>query len=274
MSTDESTEKLTVKRHTNRYLNYNSYHHPSQNISVVNSLIYRAIRICDDEYLEELTFIHKSLRCNGFPNKLLTERTAKMKVRILEGDKRNICSTPPEPRMILPYMGPLTYRLTNYLRKMLDCEFGFLTGRKLRSFLCNHKFKQKSSPVGIYKMLCSCHIPYIGETGRSIKIRFDEHVKDITQKRTTNSALASHIHDNSDHHLSPDSPSLIEMEPRYYHQKFKEGLFIMKSKNPINRDEGTKINPIWSNFLLPIIKIRSNFRTMIVIMNLPFLMRQ
>jgi hypothetical protein len=136
---------------------------------------------------------------------------------------------------------------------MLDCEFGFLTGKKLINLLCNFKCKQKSSPAGIYKVLCSCNRPYIGEARRSFKIRFHEHIKDIERKRTTNSALASHIHENRDHYLFFDSASLIEVEPRYYFRKFKEGLFIMKSKNPIHRDERTNIKPIWY-FLIPIIK--------------------
>ena len=54
--------------HTNRYLNWKSFHHPSHVISVADSLIRRAILISDPDYLdEELKFISKVLIQNSFP---------------------------------------------------------------------------------------------------------------------------------------------------------------------------------------------------------------
>ena len=37
--------------HTEKYLDWNSYHHKNHKKSVINSLAYRAVRICDDETL-------------------------------------------------------------------------------------------------------------------------------------------------------------------------------------------------------------------------------
>ncbi|XP_021959716.1 uncharacterized protein LOC110855615 [Folsomia candida] len=66
--------KLT---HTGRYLNYNSYHHPSQKLAVIDALSYRAFKICDDEYLEnELKLITSSLMTNGYPKSLIKVRQA------------------------------------------------------------------------------------------------------------------------------------------------------------------------------------------------------
>ncbi|XP_021965743.1 uncharacterized protein LOC110860936 [Folsomia candida] len=57
--------------HTGRYLNYNSFHHPSQKLAVIDALSYRAFKICDDEYLEnELNLITSSLMTNGYPKNL------------------------------------------------------------------------------------------------------------------------------------------------------------------------------------------------------------
>lgn len=39
--------------HTNRYLNFNSFHHRSHKISVMDSLAHRAFKICHPKYLEE-----------------------------------------------------------------------------------------------------------------------------------------------------------------------------------------------------------------------------
>jgi len=56
------------------------------------------------------------------------------------------------------------------------------------------------SPSGIYKLKCStCNNAYIGQSGRSITVRYKEHVRYV---RTNNpkSAYASHILNNKHEH--------------------------------------------------------------------------
>jgi len=55
-----------------------------------------------------------------------------------------------------------------------------------------------------------------------------------------------------DHNINLNSASLIEKEARYFHRKFKEALFIQKTKNNMNKDIGMPIDPLWTNLLLPI----------------------
>ena len=45
---------------------------------------------------------------------------------------------------------------------------------------------------GVYKVTCSCGLNYIGETGRSLKVRMKEHDADIRNQRIRTSALAEH----------------------------------------------------------------------------------
>jgi hypothetical protein len=45
---------------------------------------------------------------------------------------------------------------------------------------------------GVYSIPCSCGKVYIGETGRSMKIRLKEHNVDIKWNRTHKSSLAEH----------------------------------------------------------------------------------
>jgi hypothetical protein len=53
--------------HTNFYLHYNSHHHPSHNISVLNSLIHRATALCDQDSLnQELEFLTTVIKNNGY----------------------------------------------------------------------------------------------------------------------------------------------------------------------------------------------------------------
>lgn len=144
------------------------------------------------------------------------------------------------PRLILPFMGPLTTRLTRYIRTKMDCNFGYLPGQKIGRILNNTKGKQSTeeNTIGIYKITCSCDMTYIGETERSLSTRYKEHMN-------TESAITTHLHENPSHHINENSASLIEREPRRFHRKFKERLWILKTNNNLNINGGMNLNPIW-----------------------------
>jgi hypothetical protein len=126
---------------TGRYLNFDSYHHPSHNISVIDALVYRALIICDDKFIQdELKTITNTLISNGYPKNLIERRIDKMKTK-LNNPIRQI--TEKIPRFILPYIGPTTNRLTSFLKRNLNCAFGFIPGRKIkkRSLFPQRKIK-------------------------------------------------------------------------------------------------------------------------------------
>ena len=54
--------------HMDRYLHYNSFHHPSIKNSVCKTLINRAKTICEvDNIEEELEHLRSVLKMNGYP---------------------------------------------------------------------------------------------------------------------------------------------------------------------------------------------------------------
>ena len=58
--------------HTDQYLHYTSGHHMSAKNSVVNTLVHRALTLCDQEYQkDELKHIEKALNKNGYPSNLV-----------------------------------------------------------------------------------------------------------------------------------------------------------------------------------------------------------
>jgi hypothetical protein len=238
---------------------------------VIDSLTFRAHAISHPDFLhDELKHITKQLSQNGYPLELINRRMKIIASRI---------GTPKLPdtnkRIILPYNGQLTHELSHYLRRKLDCTFGYIPGRKIGQLICTHKQKSKTEQIGIYKIPCSCKKLYIGETCRSLEDRIHEHkvetdnVNNNTcsthpmQTRKKNappplkhivSAVAHHIKDNPSHKIHFNASKVIEPELRYFHRIFKEGLYIKKlGHNKINRDTGKNINPIWTSLLLPII---------------------
>ncbi|XP_071050947.1 uncharacterized protein [Onthophagus taurus] len=69
---------------------------------------------------------------------------------------------------------------------------------KISNFLvnCKHKF-EKLQLNGVYKILCKvCNATYIGQTGRNLKVRFKEHLKN------DNSAVFRHLRDNDHQKIS------------------------------------------------------------------------
>ena len=58
--------------HTDRYLHYNSFHHPSIKNSVCKTLINRAKTICEVDNIEgELEHLRSVLKMNGYPKKFI-----------------------------------------------------------------------------------------------------------------------------------------------------------------------------------------------------------
>jgi hypothetical protein len=255
---DNGKIQLQVYRkptNTGRYLNYNSYHHPSQKLAVIDSLTYRAYAICDKDFLaDELKYITTCLQSNGYPKSLIEKRMARMDLKF-QNQNNTAPAIDDTKRFILPYMGPLTHRLTGYLRRKLNCTFGYLTGKKMKQFICNYKEKLPPEKIGIYNIPCSqpCPSHYIGETCRPLHLRLQEHERDV-KKKNIKSAVALHALENPTHHIDFNSASLIIPERRNFHRKFLESLHIRSAPNAMNQDQGMKLNPIWSSLLIPLVK--------------------
>jgi GIY-YIG catalytic domain len=106
--------------------------------------------------------------------------------------------------MILPYMDPITHHLISYLRRNLNCDFGFIPGKKIGGQLCSHKQKEPMEDVGMYQIPCSCDAVYIGETSRPLKERIKKHIRD-GKKKNTKSAISCHILEHSSHVIHEES---------------------------------------------------------------------
>ncbi|OXA38612.1 hypothetical protein Fcan01_26646 [Folsomia candida] len=238
--------------HTNQYLHYNSFHHPSQKISVIDSLVTRALKLSDDTNMEEeLKFVTDVLIGNHFPKSKITSR-----INYLRETLTNSTNKSDDNKWIaLPFTGSLCKRLSRLLRKNLDVKIGYFAGTKLSSLLFNFKDKKEKVNCGIYKIKCKqCADIYIGESGRDILTRLEEHEAHIRKNRVQASAVALHMAENPGHEIDKASFKLIEIETRYFHRKIKEALYIKKSTNTMNTNNGIKINSIWTPTILPFIK--------------------
>ena len=97
---------------------------------------------------------------------------------------------------------------------------------------------------GVYMIPCSCKISYIGETGRSFRIRLKEHGADIRNERTRTSALAEHV-TKTKHHIFLEDTKILAKEDHHFKRKFREALEILKFPNNLNRDGGLEVSTSW-----------------------------
>lgn len=209
------------------------------------------MRISDKDHTEEeLNFVKKVLEDNHYSTKVIQSRIDYLKTK-----------TPGhiplyESWISLPFLGCLSKRLSKLLRNNLNVNIGYTTGTKLSSLFFNFKDKRLLQNSGIYKLQCkNCPKIYIGESGRDINTRLEEHLSSIRNNNINSSAVAKHIAENPGHRIDKASFKLIERETRYHFRRYKESLYIMKAPNVMNVNAGNKINSILSSVILPHVKM-------------------
>ncbi|CAG9836786.1 unnamed protein product [Diabrotica balteata] len=231
------------KTHTNRYLHASSHHHPAQKNSVINSLIHRAISISEPDNLrEELGHLQKTLVANGYSKSTIQNITHRHLHPPLHPRTTNSESSGNTPVAFLP--------IGKILRKE-GIRTTFRPPKKISQYLPSPKDPLPPlSSCGVYSIPCSCGHVYIGETGRSVKTRIQEHQRCIRSGLFSHSAVAEHCQETG-HSILFEKTHIISKSPFFYSRKIRESLEIRKNPHNINREEGYYLSPIWNLSLEP-----------------------
>jgi hypothetical protein len=97
-----------------------------------------------------------------------------------------------QKRITFMYTGNYIRKITN-LFKDTNLRIAFKTTTNLKNILTTKTTPNAYDQGGIYKLTCqSCHKVYIGQTGRSLNIRYKEHIRSIKYNKE-DSAFAQHI---------------------------------------------------------------------------------
>ena len=127
-------------------------------------------------------------------------------------------------------------------------------GKSLENILKTKDNKQdanKDTQGAAYKVNClDCEQCYIGETGRTIKIRLKEHKQDVVRGKENISGLSKHIRDTN-HNIDWDNIYILNKKNDFQKRKFKEAVAIRKmTKKTMNKKEKVKtISSIWENLI-------------------------
>ena len=184
---EDGSVKSTVSRkktHTDQYLNFASHHPKHKKLGVVRTLMNRCETITSEEgdKKEEVEHLRGSLRVCGYPSWALNKVTdsSKKKKNNNKTNDRNYRS-----QVVIPYVEGVSERIHRVLKK-----YGVATAMRLytihRCLLVHPKDKVELQEQGelVYQIPCkNCGAEYIGETGRLLKTRLEEHRKDVDNKK-------------------------------------------------------------------------------------------
>ena len=237
------------KTHTDRYLNANSNHHPSQKNTVLRTLVNRARSIAEPGLVEsELNHLKTVLTANGYSqtavNREINRRPRAPELTLQHEEAQE----PSQPKVFLPYIHKTTDVISKILKKK-GIKTIFLPTTKIQQTLRSAKdpLKPLSAP-GIYKVPCSCGSVYIGMTKRSVKTRLCEHERCLRLNQPEKSAVAQHAIENN-HTIEFNQTEILAKPKGYFNLARREALEIEQHPNNFNRDMGYQVSRTWRPLL-------------------------
>ncbi|KAL9952730.1 hypothetical protein ACROYT_G040023 [Oculina patagonica] len=217
--------------HTDRYLDFNSYHHTQHKHSVVRTLMDRAKNIpsTEEEVSSESNRVLNALAANNYPINFIRngrQSNAEQKSGANVVEQRGL--------VVLPYAKGFSERISRVL-KGFNVKVAHKPIRSIANILKKPKDKisEESSKGVVYKIKCKdCACVYIGQTSRALKTRIKEHAKAITTM-DRNSLLAEH-HLLNDHEIDLKNVDIIDRSSVWRQRLFLEAWHSVRDGNAIN----------------------------------------
>jgi len=270
--TDSDGLKFLVYRkptHTDQYLNFSSHHPVEHKLSVVRTLLERSQCMVSDavDKKHEDAHIEDVLRVCGYPEWSFDKVKSQMEQKKQKKKQKKQEQSSSRPLVVIPYVEKTSEAVTRIMRKhnvpctMRPCK-------TLRNILVHPKDKEETEQTSecVYKVPCaSCEKIYVGETGRKLGVRLQEHRTEVesktkraftrSQRSSTSaefnrSALTDHaVQEN--HVINWADASVIDRESDRSVRWIKEAIHIRKEgQRAMNREEGSyQLSHAYDSFL-------------------------
>jgi hypothetical protein len=182
---------------------------------------------------------------------MVLKRTAK-KERQLKDKPSEVPDRPkPAAYATIPYVAGTTEKISRILKKF-DVTTRFNCVEKMGDIIPRPKDRiSRHLYEGVYRIDCSCGMAYIGQTGRAVKCRLQEHGRAIKNKQYHLSAVAEHVNSEPGHSTNLERTSVLAREPRYYPRVIREAIEIAKHPNNFNREDGYRLHTAWKRLFKP-----------------------
>ena len=212
-------------------------------IGLVNSLFSRLEYVTKGGMAreQETQRVTDELLANGYPRKFI-ESTGR---RTPSEDNTTIATAS------IPYVKGVSETITRVLKPLnirTVCRPHPMKWTMMRG--AKDTLPQSEQPGAVYALGCmECNKVYIGETGRTAKVRAKEHEASTRYGYTEKSAVAFHA--LTEGHQIHWKPHVVEREEHCGRRKVKEALTITKLKEKaMNQDSGLELSSIWKNLVL------------------------
>lgn len=211
---------------------HNSHHLFKHKLSAFHSLIHRAVNIpmSIDNRFKEIQIIKQQAHANNFSMSTINKILKKHERQFLYQHLMNTELQKDMQYRKFTYQGDINTKIEKLLRKYnIICA----TSQKLNTL---NQLKNAKDPTpfleknGVYSIKCDeCEAMYIGETGRQIKTRVQEHVKDI---RCSN--FGKHLHETGHRFSNWENVKLLHQQEKGIKLTLLEAFEINKHKKNDN----------------------------------------
>lgn len=192
--------------YSDNIIHKNSNHPVNHKRAALNSMIFRLINIPMNKqnYKKELQTILQIAKNNGYPDTTVFNILRRTKAKMKKIQNPITTLKPDEDKNKNKKYIVFTYtdnKIHNILKplKQRNLTIAYNTNNNIKKLIQNQKNNKDNllDQNGVYKITCKdCNQVYIGQTGRSFKIRFNEHVKDYQYNRNK-STYANHLLKNN-----------------------------------------------------------------------------
>ena len=188
------------------YVHFFSGHSERVKNGIVIGFFLRAFRICSEDFLqEEINHIFQTFQRLHYPKGYLIRMKKKAEeIRSKSYEEKQKAKKEQRKRAGLyqfQTQDTLTLLLTAFVQPVLMLPV--VSGMKIEN-LSRQKTKMSENNSVVYKIPCSgpCKKSYVGETGRGLKTRLNEHKRDVRNHNTSN-AMVLHLENVNNFRTGP-----------------------------------------------------------------------
>jgi hypothetical protein len=216
--------------HSNRYLNFRSYHALEYKKSVIRTLINRIFSHISNPQLMQLELEHLKdiLENNNYPISLIQSIYDKLNQHEIS-EKDVDTKLDPSKIISIPYIKGTSEQIRNLMTKD-DFKIVYSKGQNIKSLLCQRNARSLMDKNNVvYRVNCNdCTSTYTGNTKRKLAQRLGEHKKAL-EKNYIQSHIAEHALENN-HSIDWDNVEVLQNENNYMKRYFLEKFEIEKQK--------------------------------------------